>query len=379
MTRIKIRTKTHTRTITTATFDDVEVELQHHAPYDAEVLAERIGDGLVIAYLVRDPYPSNPLTDFDGQGDLYTRGQGVITDNERELHRALGLDGYGGIDIDATFKIEGQSTSLRAEGARLMMLRVEADADLQFEVMAYDNQPDGTDFTEWLQRDGGHCDTKRDALISDMEEDSGQFSEERYIIAKDLYAKHWREIAGPEVVPMSYFHERGETAVHPTTWDGDCDDVPNAVWVAGPEEMENVVAYPEGVSVGQIKGDDGKYTAEYELVDNGKQVHRGSLGECWGWMKANYTITDKDLIRAVEKYAKSVCSEYARWCSGEVFGCVVETFELTNAGSEDAPEFEQVIEDSCWGLIGLDYAIETLRSEFFDPAVATAKTVSTGV
>ena len=51
-----------------------------------KVLAERVGNKLVVAYLIHDDdgNASNPMTNSDGQGSIYTKspswGGGVITD-----------------------------------------------------------------------------------------------------------------------------------------------------------------------------------------------------------------------------------------------------------------------------------------------------------
>jgi len=60
-------------------------------------------------------------------------------------------------------------------------------------------------------------------------------------------------------------------------------------------------------------------------------------------------------------YAQQFLDQFNAIISGDVYGCVVETFEL---------EGDQIESDSCWGFVQSDYAEESLKDCFFDPTCA---------
>lgn len=50
---------------------------------------------------------------------------------------------------------------------------------------------------------------------------------------------------------------------------------------------------------------------------------------------------------AAEECAAQACDEYTKWCNGECYGVVVDIFD---------PQGNHIDHDSCWGMIGADYA-----------------------
>jgi hypothetical protein len=192
-------TRVHTYTSHTHTSHTHVVEINgvdyavEFEPYCADdVLHERVGDKVVIAYLSHDLDPMNPM-EFDGQGDIYTRGRnGIITDNDRAVESALGLTQYGEPDIDRPFG------------------------------------PDNLTLRELAENDEGLCPAEDYEI------------EER---ALDLYKTHWQDIAGPFVIPISYHAERGGCNIYTADWDGDyTSGLPDGVWVANKCAEENIRA-----------------------------------------------------------------------------------------------------------------------------------------
>lgn len=153
-----------------------------------------------------------------------------------------------------------------------------------------------------------------------------------------LYQQHWKAVVGPYVVPLSYCdaaHGPGTMTCSPTTWDGDPDDLPDGVWVADSGAQENIDWREDG---------------------------EAAIGEL-------------TLRQRAFDYAKSVCSEFEDWCNGNVFGCVCEVFKRppNDPFKADGAPWEKIededLEHSCWGFIGVDYAKQELKEQFFDPAV----------
>lgn len=263
--------------------DDIELEIQHD-PIESTILVERVGDKIVIAYLVQDNdgSSSNPM-DSDAQGDL------IIGNDRCERHKvyaALGLDSNGNVDTDTQYSSLGDK-SLR---------------DLARESIKEQHSDDA-------ERDVEH-------------------------LAEVLYYTHWRKIA-PWTVPVRYDdYGSSGTRIRLDVWEGDITKLPNAVWVADKNAIEN-------------------------LTYDGKQC----------------TIVD------LEAYATSVISEYEKWCNGEVYGCVVEVHQQV---PEQSVFFENVgdvwerltdadLDRSCWGFVGYDYAKKALKEEFFDTEVRRLK------
>lgn len=370
--RIRSHT-THTHTHTLTTDNDIDLELTFEPVGDP--LVHQVGNKISVAYMVQDDSASNPMTERDGQGKLYTRSQryggGVITDNDSEFYFALGLDSGGNIGIGREFPADAPwidhngslqtRTTLRDLAADEFLLKFKGDPGRQ---------------QLWLEHlnttlvEGKDYDIDLKALHRDLVDCDGYFWEEIDDLAVSLYPKYWERIAGFGVVPVDYCesnHGPGTTSVGTTTWNGDIDDFPTGVWVADDDVMGNLVAYPPGVEVGQIKLHTGMFSPEYELTDKGVRVHQGTLGECWTWMKASYTITAADRERALVKYAEAVLDEYENWCNGDVYGCTVELFALVDG---EWVEAEGSRENESWGFFGSEYAEKALKDEFFDPAVA---------
>lgn len=371
---LKVRKIVHRTTYSLTTDDGSEVEVQFEPCKWGDMHAERVGDKLVVAYLSNDEggYSNNPMTESDGQGTLYTKPRGyggVTTDDRSGLLDALQLDGENEVRPQVRFELEGVTASLEDHAVTVFMFE-NGGCDLAREWInegccsrSYEEHElvDEDLYVDW-----------RDDIEFDILNGQFKYDEHQALMLK-LYAKHWREIVGPFVVPVNWCennHGPGTASASVTSWDGDPDDLPSGVWVADKDVQANVVAYPPGLAVGQIKGEDGMYTPEYELTDNGVRVHRGTLGACWGWMRTNYKITPGDLQRAVEGYAEAVLTEYASWCNGDVYGCCVETFK--KVGDED-DAWESTGSDECWGFIGSDHAEQSLLDEFFKPAVEAAR------
>lgn len=96
-----MRIKTRTHTAHSVEIDGVEVELEFEPCNEHDVLAERVGDTLVVAYLVND-------SDFgdidellgDGMGTLYSFHRHAGRDQHQAGLAALGRDIYGEVDED---------------------------------------------------------------------------------------------------------------------------------------------------------------------------------------------------------------------------------------------------------------------------------------
>jgi len=329
---MQIRTRSYWHKSATIDIDDETIELEFAALECHSGLAEKIGNMLVVAYLVDDDSPPNPMKDYDGQGDLYTDGQGhVITDNPYEIKRQLRLRGgrwsEDQPELDHEFKLDGVTTTLWDLAADEYMGRLRKDQDLLEQWVKFKQREEGLD-DELVE--GRLYPVDWEELRRDLSDVNGVYCDEVEELAIDLYSKHWESMVGPFVIPVNYCHSNhgpGTTSIGVDNWDGDWQDPPNAVWVADK-------------------------CAEQNIVGPG--------------------MSDADIRKSATEYAEGVLNEYAKWCNGEVYGCVVEIFENTTPDEESAT-WEQRDSDSCWGFIGYDYAEKTLEEEFFSPSVTKIK------
>jgi hypothetical protein len=349
---VKIRNETRTQHYIDLD-DGTEVEVMFE-PLDGypPISIEQVGHKLVVGYLsLDDSGHPNPMEDHDCQGNIYlTRERNSIFTNAAEVHRALQLNGEDDPDIDVGFEYEGEHVTLR-ELAERDFISMEPHTGLQ---RAED--PDGFD--------DEHGDT-----IAEM--------------AADLYPKHWRAIVGPYVVPIAYDSERGCTLIRPTDWDGDPNDLPEGVWVADKDAQENIdaAALPAGVEIrweGESPLSETNQTHAVVSKDgvdvhDAGQPYSGSWGRAINWACEQYgKPKPEDLSSAATDYAKSVLSELADWCDGNIYGVCVEVFDQVGPGDNDEIGWVRVSDDAVWGHIGEEWAKQALKEEF-DSTVKSLK------
>lgn len=75
-----------------------------------------------------------------------------------------------------------------------------------------------------------------------------------------------------------------------------------------------------------------------------------------------------DLVRDTN----AILDSYSKWCNGEVFGVVTETW----AWESDSKSFEMTSNDACWGFIGSEQAKSELESLIGSPAAEEPKSAS---
>src|SRR3954471_14830473 len=110
-----MKVKTKHSVIHTLTLDDsIEVKIDFE-PIESTILTERVGDKLVVGYLVQDGgHGCNPLEDQDGNGKIYLRGRDQFErgDDQRMLY-ALKITDYGGPDDEHRFALDERAVTLR--------------------------------------------------------------------------------------------------------------------------------------------------------------------------------------------------------------------------------------------------------------------------
>jgi hypothetical protein len=252
------------RTVITEEVEGIEVELDFE-PVFGEVLKERVGDKIIVAYLAQDFDPENPMTAWDGEGALYTKperwGGGSITDDS-EWGSHLGLDHYGEPDLELADVTERATENLRA-------------------VIGKDQ-----DFIDWCLEEFEEFSSIEDCFDT-IDFDYDRFPMWLHTMWERYLEPAWDELYAEGVigdylaVPVNYCsnnHGPGTASAHTASVDN-C----NAVWVPGKNEIDNMT-FPE-----------------------------------------NATYLEKFAV--AEKYAKGCLDTYIYWCNGEVYGCVVQTHD----------------------------------------------------
>ncbi len=376
---MRIRTRTHTSN--SIEIDGIEVPVEYAPYYEDFVLAERVGDKLVVAYLVQDTDAFNPMKAGDANGDIYTMpsryGGGSISDNASEIYSQLCVNGGRWSDpepdIDYPFHLGEDpgagKTSCRDLAADQVYEELLKDPEEVADYFRREGMPAlglKSRYVHWLKSKEGE-----DLIFRDLLDVNGVFSERVEVVAREMFRKHWKRIVGPYVVPMYYSAERGSCSISFSEWDGDWEDLPNCIWVADKLAIENIDAscHPDNVEIKQVAP---WPPSTYAFIVDGQETFRGTFGEVNVWSKTKYPPNFDDLRATAIRYAKAVCGEYASWCEGDCYGCVVETFTL--AGEGDDQEWEREgDEEACWGFIGSDHAMDSLRAEFFEPALKAIK------
>lgn len=308
----------HSRTAYCLDTDEGDVEITFRPYCEDDVLVKRIDDVLVVAYLVHDDDCDSPLTSSNCQGNIWSRNQRLRIDDEIEVRAALGLDSGGRWAFEDDVPSLGASLGTLARENIFNQVNVTPEMqDAWFSSMEMDPPEDDS----WKQQPLADWPTGLYALRAEIEDAWGHFAQAVEREVDRLGQKHWRELADPYVVPLAFSHDG---RCWPTTWDGDEDDMPDGVWVADAGARSNL---PEP---------DAPEFAEKLLA-----------------------------------YAKSVTEEYSSWVEGDVYGCVVEVFDLKDPRQEETEWVPRLDHDSCWGFIGHSYARDALESDFFNPTVSS--------
>lgn len=392
-----------TRTAIMAMLDDAEVELQFDPVDHMDILHQKVGDKLVVAYLVQDNDASNPLENCDGMGKIIGRGKYETRNHdESELFEALGLDRYGDPNYDRV------ADEVDAEWRRFL----DGVSDETWAHVINDLGFDGT---------GGYSPDELINKVRDNLMDCSVFNEEtvayalerseRYITEIDPSYQQIRDAAkflefDPDHVMKRIYSDAIE-AGHIGDRDAVMLDVYDhsglawsisgggtqcrwdtsrgaGVWVpdeSAREEIDRrapVYAYYVIQETNWLRGKD-KTHQLLRVLPTGN-LESMIFSDDWGklWTEASKLAslmpvpTGEVLARgrryAAEELAQQAVDEYNKWLSGDCYGCVVETFQDVAADS-GVPAYEQIDSDHCWSFIGSDNAEESLKSEFFEPTV----------
>lgn len=311
-----MRNRTRTHTSHSIEIDGIEVPVEYAPYYEDYVLAERVGDKLVVAYLVHD-YDYRDIEDMlgDGMGKLLSFHRHAPGEQHAEALEALGKTGDVDKDLDSVWNDHFDEAIERYIKAVLQSYSVD---EIVERLASEYPSVDAENLLDELENDCRSNDPGNVVFYSTMEE---------------VLETMWEEPA--------YFPGNPDAVVL------DCYDHGGQRWSVSGGGMQCRWDTARGAGV---------WVPDKVLVDQLNSDEAGGLN------RAEQAVI----------YCKQFLSEYNAIISGDVYGCVVETFTLAEEGDDQEWEREGD-EEACWGFIGSDHAMDSLRTEFFEPALKAIK------
>jgi len=288
-------------------FDGQDFSIDFEA-VEGTFLKQRVQDKVVIAYLVYDDsYRDVEDLMGDGCGELIS----FHWDNRKNHHKgfeALGLNSNGEPDLDWINRVHM------------------AIADDRYVATCLKKYP----VAELLLRfgEGGDYEQQRTPVESDLE-----FATR--CLTEDSDYSHWDCVIYDEVYLEVLTKMWGEPEYFPGNPDAQL------------------------LSVYSHSGE------HWSLSGQGMQCEFDTCNSGGVWIPDEYIAEELSKLEPNERrtkareYCQSFLDEFNNISSGQVYGCVVQTYD------EDGNEEDT---DSCWGFVGWNYARDSLKSEFFDPA-----------
>jgi hypothetical protein len=332
----------------------------------------------VFAYLVHD----NDYRDIDdligSEDSLYTFKRHANPDHVRDGMAALGLTKDGDPNIETIFENHSEYVLpryLKAVLAKFTLAEIREEIGLE--------DADEVQITEYLEDEFNTA-----YYISSVTYDS---------TLEEVLLEMWDEDefhpGNRDALPLSVYSHGGE--VWSLRGEGmrcqwDTADFAG-VWVPGESTREHLdsasarAAYAMVRRTQYTRGRGKAYLLAEHVWDESGNVKVVSVefsDDCAAlYVKAKAIAAERPTPNAkqrsfgrrelAEEEARCYLERYNNIISGSVYGCVVECFV------KQGDEWEQVEQDACWGFVGSEYAMETLESEYFNPAVSLHLTPAT--
>jgi hypothetical protein len=111
-----------------------------------------------------------------------------------------------------------------------------------------------------------------------------------------------------------------------------------------PENFKEVIRDNRGRVFYVYSRSDGYFCGSQALIKNADEIENAD----------GYYIVPEDVpARSRASYAKGMIEQYSAWCTGDVWGVCVWTYDETTLELEDR--------DECWGYYSYEYAENTLK------------------
>lgn len=303
---------------------DVEIEPQHAPCEWHDVLVERVGDQLIVGYLVDDPDCQNPLEDCCGMGEIHHHPRSRYGSRDSDYYSILGCDSDGNPNIDEDKLQALWHAAVMAVPLEAFTLPEEFDRDFD-----------------------GHEAVLREELA--YETAYGDYTVAQHMLC--AYASEYRLGLGDGVVFGREACEALAAQVEEhLVWDYD------TAWALSrePGDPDAVLLdrFEHGLCRYSVTSSDGCRwdTSRGEAVWVPDQCLRDEL--------AKIADPQERYAKAVE-FAEQACDVYTDWANGNCYGYVVEQHAIV----DDAPDEIEFVEeyDACWGYVGDEYVQEELK------------------
>ncbi len=348
----------YTRTQHIAKADDLgEFELTFEPVGYSDTLVKVEGNKAVIGYIAYDTDCENPMTSCDCMGEFITYDSRSISDGNPFVHLGLTEAPYRG-EISRDLECDG----VYEAAVNLLKTRLIHDSDFldyceeEFERVTEEDKADMAfmeaciDLIDWGKY-GTPIPLWLEAIWEVAQDDAWD----------QLYAQG--KIGTYLAVPCRWHdsvHGPGTAEAYTCNIE-DC----NAVWIPTKDDIENIKAqcWPAGVEIkwhGALGSE--KEPLHAVVTFNGEVVcDTPKWSDAQRFIDVNYGgATFNDLQKTAIKYAQGCLEEYVKWCNGECYGVVAETYTRFDEDSE----WELVDSDHCWGFIGMRYAEEECKRNF---------------
>lgn len=347
--------------------------MDYHSPFIRE-----IGDHLYVGYLSDDTDCSNPLDMSEGMGRLYSAHRSSLT--HAEMQQALGLDSYWNKQYE------------------LMADHLDVVRSIWVDMASSDS-----DFVAWAEKSArtttdkspSYFKSRARSLWKRMVTDPG--------VTDIAEAEIWQFDFTAKAVDSAWFQLRSNGLVgDPHAVVLDCYDHGGQSWSITGHGMQcrfdtstgAGVWVPDNVAREEIERRAAVYafgSIHEEAVQGGSPCFRAvidnefglnladtfdSWGEAFEWIQqeaetrnlAESSMLDKSMVRrghvrAAQEIAKSSLEQYNDWLSGNCFGAVCVIFEKVNV-SNGTEHWIEIESDECWGFVGDDHAMESLKDTF---------------
>jgi hypothetical protein len=331
---------------------------------------ERVGNRLVVGYIVDDPDPENPLTDMDGNGEIYTARR--FSQTLSDYNDALGLhDGSPNLN---------KVTSEHPERFGKLWIAAAADNE-EFHVWCQKNgRPPKTDDSDVLRR---YYLNKARRFWNDTEgvEPFIRFDENvwSFNFTDDVELGLWRmlrqegQIGDPDAVSLDVYEHSGvmySVSGHGMQCQFDTAQS-GAVWVPEDEARAEIDRRAPVYQFGEIQSFRSGGVERFKFVIDNTGIESAEFtnwGDCFAearkmtdGMRSDNTSLGRR--RAAVELAESACEIYTDFVNGSVYGVVIEVHERVD-GADKETELTDDSDVAVFGFYGSNTAEDELRHEF---------------
>lgn len=396
----------HSHTLHLPSGGEVSLDFEPADTYGESILVHEEGNSLVVAYLAYDHDAENPLENSDGMGKVVGRGKYETRNHsERELFEALGLDREGEPDTEFVGDavqakwveyLGGIQNNVWIEMLKRLGATPQDNDETQRFVNALHDELCETDVM--YEGTMKYALSRAESYVGFIDSDEDQLRSASTLLEFDVEAitmAQWRKgrdegtIGDRDAVMLDVYEHSGiawsiSGGGTQCRWDTSRGA---GIWIpddSARDEIDRRAPVYALVRVWEpavtLRGAGHKYQVLERQFGAGQTVdawNSVAFSDDWSEMfqlaeqraAALLPPTEAELREgrryAAFELASNAIEQHNRWLSGDCYGCVVETFIREDTESD----WEQHEIDHCWSYVGSEYACETLKSEFFDPAV----------